>query len=870
MAKQAQTPHTPMMQQYLKIKAEHPQRLVFYRMGDFYELFYDDAKKAAQLLDITLTARGKSGGNAIPMAGIPHHSAEGYLARLAKMGESIAICEQVGDPANSKGPVERKVVRIITPGTLVEEALLEDRQDNLLVAIAVGTNKAQGQFGLAFLDVSSGRFETTEIDSESQLLSELERLKPAELLVADNLEEPHEFAANFKGLVRYPAWHFELQSSKERLLQHFGTQDLVAFGCENAPLSICASGAILHYAQGMLQDTLHHIHSLQTYSLQHNLTLDAISRRNLEIDINLSGGQHATLAWILDNTTTAMGSRLLKRWLNQPLRDQHTLNFRLDAVEELLQSQKNETFREILKQIGDIERILSRVSLRSARPRDLLQLGKALSELPRLQNLLKPFHSKRLRELAEHIAEFPELASQLHQAIEDNPPMLIRDGGAIKSGYDAELDDLRNLKQQAGDFLLQLEEREKSKTGITTLKVGFNRVHGYYIEVSKLQSDKVPADYVRRQTLKGQERYITPELKTFEDKILSAGEKSLAREKWLYQQLLEKLNQHLTPLQVSAAHTAELDVLVNLAQQAQTLNLCRPVLTQNSGLEIKGGRHLTVEALSDKPFIANDTNFNANRRLQILTGPNMGGKSTYMRQTALIVLLAHIGCFVPADSAKIGPVDRIFTRIGASDDLTSGRSTFMVEMTETANILHHATQESLILMDEIGRGTSTFDGLALALSIAEHMAKNVQGFCLFATHYFELTTLSEQFDNTVNLHLDAMEHKDKIVFLHQVQEGPASQSYGLQVAALAGVPQTVISRAKHHLHQLENQSIKNHHQSTEPVQQYDLFQSAPDPKFAKLETLESDIHNLNIDDITAKQALDFLYRIKEQLETNHD
>lgn len=873
MAQKAPTKHTPMMEQYLKIKAEHPNRLVFYRMGDFYELFYEDAKKAAELLEITLTARGKSGGNAIPMAGIPHHSAEGYLARLAKLGESVAICEQVGDPANSKGPVERKVVRVITPGTIVEEALLEDRSDNLIVALAIGKQ----EFGLAFLDVSSGRFETTKIDTETQLLSELERLKPAELLVADELETLPAALCQSPALVRYPAWHFEWQSARDRLLQHFGTQDLVAFGCDTLPICVAACGAILHYAQGMLQDALKHIHSLQTYHLSDTLTLDAISRRNLEIDTNLSGGSHATLAWILDQTSTAMGSRLLKRWLNQPLRNRTTLNLRLDAIEELQHSQQFDTFSDHLKPIGDIERILSRVALLSARPRDLLQLGRALEQLPALQATLKNFQATRLLELGQQISEFPEIASQLNKAIEDNPPMLIRDGGAIKPGYDPELDELRSLKQKAGDFLLELEAREKAKTGINSLKVGFNKVHGYYIEVSKLQSEQVPAEYIRRQTLKGQERYITPELKTFEDKILSAGEKSLAREKWLYQQLLDTLNQQRTALQICAARLAELDVLVNFAHQAQSLNLCRPILSTESGISIQAGRHLTVEALSEKPFIANDTVFNDNRRLQIVTGPNMGGKSTYMRQTALIVLMAHIGCFVPAEAAVIGPVDRIFTRIGASDDLTSGRSTFMVEMTETANILHHATQDSLILMDEIGRGTSTFDGLALAWAIAEQMAHKIQGFCLFATHYFELTSLSEQFHNTINLHLDAIEHQDKIIFLHQIQEGPASQSYGLQVAALAGVPASVIKRAKTHLQQLETQSVHSKHHCEEPVQQYDLFQTsqmdqvANDPPLERLEQLErlestiENIETIDLDDLTAKQALDFLYDLKQQI-----
>ncbi|WP_373018148.1 DNA mismatch repair protein MutS [Thiomicrorhabdus sp.] len=857
------TQHTPMMQQYLAIKAEHPDHLLFYRMGDFYELFHDDAKKAAELLDITLTARGKSGGQPIPMAGIPHHSADGYLAKLVKLGESVAICEQVGDPANSKGPVERKVVRVITPGTLVEEALLEDRSENLLAAIT----QANEVYGLAYLDVASGRFEATQLENETQLSAEIERLKPSEMLLPDDdllRESLPESILKRAGVVRYPAWHFEVKSSKKRLTEHFGTQDLTAFGCETKPAVTAAAGGILHYAKTMLQNGLEHIQSLNTYQTDDTLVLDAISRRNLEIDTNLSGGTHNTLAAILDHTATAMGSRLLKRWLNQPLRNQAVINARLDSIEEIIGLQDDELLRQSLKQIGDMERILSRVALYSARPRDLLQLGRALNSLPDLQSLLGTHQVEKLLSLADKIATFPELATLLDQAITDNPPMLIRDGGVIAEGYDAELDELRNLKNEAGDFLLKLEQSERERTGINTLKVGYNRVHGYYIEISKLHSDQVPTEYVRRQTLKGQERYIIPELKTFEDKILSAGEKSLAREKWLYQQLLETLNKSLSALQSCAAALSELDVLVNLATQAMALNLTRPILTEQPGLSITKGRHLTVEAVSSEPFIPNDTRFDEQRQLQIITGPNMGGNSTYMRQTALITLMAFMGSFVPADSAQIGPIDRIFTRIGASDDLTSGRSTFMVEMTETANILHHASEQSLILMDEVGRGTSTFDGLALAWAIAEHMANKVRGFCLFATHYFELTTLAEQFNNTVNVHLDAIEHQDKIVFLHQVQEGPASQSYGLQVAALAGVPQKVIQSAKRHLANLENQTIQTAQNSQagapNEIQQFDMFgHSEPDPK---LEALQEALEAFDPDEMTPKMALDALYQLK--------
>jgi len=866
------TTHTPMMQQFLAIKAEHPNHLLFYRMGDFYELFFDDAKKASELLEITLTARGKSGGDPIPMAGIPHHSAEGYLAKLVKLGESVAICEQVGDPATSKGPVERKVVRVITPGTLVEEALLDDKHENLLVAIT----QQDTQYGLAYLEVSSGRFETTQLSSLNQLLSEVERLKPSELLVPDDdlfREQLPQSILNRPGLVRYPSWHFDVSSCRKRLITHFQTQDLVAYGCDTNNASISSAGVILHYAQTMLQSDLTYISSLHSYQTTDTLVLDAISRRNLEIDTNLAGGTNNTLAAILDNTATAMGSRLLKRWLNQPLRNRTIINQRLDAIETILANHQDDELRQTLKQVGDMERILSRVALRSARPRDCLHLGRTLNALPDFQSQLANLNSAtKLTELAQQMSTFPELSELLDKAIIDNPPMLIRDGGVIAEGYDAELDELRNLKNEAGDYLLALEQREKERTGISTLKVGYNRVHGYYIEISKLQSEHVPADYIRRQTLKGQERYIIPELKTFEDKILSAGEKALSREKWLYQALLEKLNEQLAELQNCASALSELDVLVNLAQQAERLNLTRPVLTDVPGLVIEQGRHLTVEAVSNEPFIPNDALFNEERKLHIITGPNMGGKSTYMRQTALITLMAFMGSYVPADKAELGPIDRIFTRIGASDDLTSGRSTFMVEMTETANILHHATENSLILMDEVGRGTSTFDGLALAWAIAEHIAQKVKGYCLFATHYFELTTLNQQFDNTINVHLDAIEHQDSIVFLHQVQDGPASQSYGLQVAALAGVPQNVIQLAKEHLSQLENQAvnqnsaqlniIKETKQVAEPVQQFDMFSAPANPALEKVAT---QLDEIDPNELTPRMALDAIYALKATL-----
>ncbi|UQB42816.1 DNA mismatch repair protein MutS [Thiomicrospira microaerophila] len=852
--------HTPMMQQYLKIKADHPDRLVFYRMGDFYELFYDDAVKAAKLLDITLTARGQSAGKPIPMAGIPHHSAEGYLAKLVKMGESVAICEQVGD-ATGKGPVERKVVRVLTPGTLTDEALLEANQENLLAACYQNENS----YALAYLDVAGGRFEGCQFETLQNLLDEIKRLQPAELIVADH-EPLSETLKNQPGLVRLPVWHFDADTGRSRMTEQLKTQDLTAFGCQDKPTLISACGALLYYAQTMLQNPLNQVQCFHSYSTDDTLIVDAMSRRNLELDTNLTGGHHNTLLSLLDDCATPMGSRLLKRWLLMPLRDTRLINQRLDIIDDLLQQDHFPTLKRQLKPIGDLERILSRVALLSARPRDLLQLGRALNQLPTLHETLSQSEQDGLITLAQQIQLFPELADELERAIIDNPPMLLRDGGIFKTGYDNELDQLNNLKNEAGQFLLDLEQRERERTGISSLKVGYNRVHGYYLEVSKLQSEQVPLDYVRRQTLKGAERYIIPELKSFEDQVLSAGDKALAREKQLYQTLLEKLNQSIKPLQACSEALAQLDVLVNLTQKAQQHQLCRPQLRSEPGLVIKQGRHLTVEALSDAPFIPNDAVFNHDSRLQIITGPNMGGKSTFMRQTALIAILAHIGSFVPAEAVEIGPIDRIFTRIGASDDLTSGRSTFMVEMTETAHILHHASQHSLILMDEIGRGTSTYDGLSLAWAIAEHLAEQIKGFCLFATHYFELTELSERYKNTVNIHLNAIEHQDKIVFLHQVQPGAASKSYGLQVASLAGVPQSVIQRAKAILHDLETKTdatstapkpnASSRQQVKEPEMQFDLFNSAdPHPIVLALDKITPD-------DLTPKQALDLIYQLK--------
>jgi len=860
-ADKTHTAHTPMMQQFFRIKADYPDTLLFYRMGDFYELFFDDAKKAAYLLDITLTSRGSSAGEPIAMAGIPYHAAESYLARLLKAGESVAICEQIGDPATSKGPVERKVVRIVTPGTVTDEALLEDRKDNLLVAVC----SKNSQHGLACLDVGSGRFVVQQVDSFDQFLSELSRLNPAELLFSEDWPLPAALKQR-AGLCRRPPWHFDQDSGRQRVLAQFNTLDLKGFGCEGLPLAIAAAGAVLQYVKDTQQSALPHIQGIRVESSEDCLILDAASRRNLELDSHPSGQLQYTLFGVLDKTASAMGSRCLRRWLHRPLRDHAALNDRYACVETLLEGNLYQALQSHLRQVGDIERISSRIALKSARPRDLLVLRNTLAVLPSIQATLAASfcqaedenNGEKLHVLCRQIGEQPELLALLQQAIIENPPVLIQNGGVIATGYHAELDELRYLSQHADQFLIDMEARERAATGISTLKVNYNRVHGYYLEISHLHSDKVPAHYQRKQTLKGAERYITEELKAFEDKVLSAREKALAFEKALYDGLLVRLGESLSELQLCAAALAELDVLTTFAERADSLNLSKPKLTTNPGIEISGGRHLVVEQVSELPFVPNDLSFSKQRRMLVITGPNMGGKSTYMRQAALIVLIAHIGCFVPAQALTLGPVDKIFTRIGASDDLASGRSTFMVEMSETANILHNATANSLVLMDEIGRGTSTFDGLSLAWACADHLAKKTQAFTLFATHYFELTALADEHKAIHNVHLDAMEHGDSIVFLHAVKDGPANQSYGLQVAALAGVPRSVIDKAKTKLQQLENKAYIAQQKET-GINQLDLFASEEcHPAIGLLEDTQPD-------ELSPKQALALLYRLKDML-----
>ncbi|MEX0430201.1 DNA mismatch repair protein MutS [Spiribacter insolitus] len=844
-----------MMQQYLRIKSEHPDTLLFYRMGDFYELFYEDARRAAELLDITLTQRGESAGAPIPMAGVPVHSHEGYLARLLARGESVAICEQIGDPAAAKGPVERQVVRVVTPGTLTDEALLEERRSNLLTAIA-----ADGEhWGLASLELAAGRYTVCEGRGGAQLAAELERLSPAELLLSEDFSG-HLPPASERGLTRRPPWHFQRDGAERALTGHFGTRDLSGFGIESMPLAVAAAGAVLQYVADTQRSALPHIRELRIEQTEAAITIDAASRRNLELETNLAGGAEYTLAGVLDTTVTGMGSRALRRWINRPLRDQAALHERQSAVAALL-DQGSTTLRDILRGCADVERIAARIGMGSARPRDLTGLRDTLAAMPALEQALAEFSDQRLSALAGDAAPLPEISETLQGAIIEQPPVVTRDGGVIADGHDRELDELRALSRNADGFLTDLEAREREATGLPSLKVSYNRVHGYYIEISRGQSEQAPARYIRRQTLKGAERYITPELKTFEDKVLSARERALAREKALYEQLVEWLRERLDRVLDLARALAELDALAALAERAETLDYTRPVLDTTPGIEITAGRHPVVERSIESPFIPNDIRLDDQRRMLVITGPNMGGKSTYMRQIALLTLMAHIGSFVPAAAARFGPIDRIFTRIGASDDLAGGRSTFMVEMTETANILHNATRESLVLLDEIGRGTSTFDGLALAWATAEALCERIGAFTLFATHYFEMTALPEQYPAASNVHLEAVEHGERIVFLHSVRNGPASQSYGLQVAALAGVPATVLDTARAKLARLE---------ASEPAApQLSLFggpaeapappPTSPDPA---AEAVMTRLAELDPDEMTPRQAHELVYELR--------
>ncbi|TCV99240.1 DNA mismatch repair protein MutS [Biostraticola tofi] len=843
--------HTPMMQQYLKLKAQHPDILLFYRMGDFYEMFYDDAKRASQLMDISLTKRGASAGEPIPMAGVPYHAVDTYLAKLVNLGESVAICEQIGDPATSKGPVERRVVRIVTPGTLTDEALLSERQDNLLAAI---WQQAEG-FGYATLDITSGRFLVTEPADREAMAAELQRTNPAELLFPETFHDMP-LIEHRRGLRRRPIWEFELDTARQQLNLQFGTRDLNGFGVERALAALCAAGCLLQYVKDTQRTSLPHIRSITLERQQDAIVMDAATRRNLELTQNLGGGVDNTLAEILDHTVTPMGSRMLKRWIHMPKRNRVVLGHRQQAIVAL--QERYPELQPVLRQVGDLERVLARLALRSARPRDLARMRHAFQQLPALHQQLCAEPTEHIQNLLGQVGRFEELNTLLETAIIEAPPVLVRDGGVIAPGYNAELDEWRALADGATDYLDRLEIREREQTGLDTLKVGFNAIHGYYIQLSRGQSHLAPMHYMRRQTLKNAERYIIPELKEYEDKVLTSKGKALALEKMLYDQLFDLLLPHLADLQHSAAALAELDVLANLAERAETLNYTCPTLSEVPEIRIVDGRHPVVEQVLSEPFIANPLSLARERRMLIITGPNMGGKSTYMRQTALIVLMAYIGSFVPATQAVIGPIDRIFTRVGAADDLASGRSTFMVEMTETANILHNATPQSLVLMDEIGRGTSTYDGLSLAWACAENLAGKIKAMTLFATHYFELTTLPEKMEGVVNVHLDALEHGETIAFMHRVQDGAASKSYGLSVAALAGVPKEVIKRARQKLKELENLSA-GAGAGTVDGSQLSLLQPEETPE--AVEALQA----LDPDTLSPRQALEMIYRLKDMV-----
>jgi len=844
--------HTPMMRQYLALKAQHPDMLLFYRMGDFYELFFEDAEKASRLLGITLTRRGSSNGEPIKMAGVPYHAGEQYLAKLAKLGEAVAICEQVGDPATSKGPVAREVARILTPGTLTDAALLDETRNQPLLSIYAG----EGVVGLARLNLASGEFVLSEI-ATGQLSQELERIHPAEIVCEESFQ--HAALNGYKALKkRLAPWQFDLDTAQRSLTQQLNTLDLAGFGCQEMPAAISAAGALLNYVKHTQRTALPHITDLSVEQTSHYIQLDAATRRNLEIDTTIRGETSPTLYSLLNTTQTAMGARLLRHWLHHPLRDKHHVHQRHQAVAELLQTHAWQPLQTTLTLVGDIERITARIALKTARPRDLSGLRESLLQLPLLQTALANTQCAMLQTLAVSL-QAPEAASDiLKQAICEAPSVVLREGGVIADGYDAELDELRHIQTNHGDFLLQYEAAEKARTGLQNLKVEFNNVHGFYIEISRAQAENAPPEYRRRQTLKNVERFITPELKAFEDKVLSANDRALAREKMLYEQVLEYLLPHIRALHINAGAVASLDVLCSFAERAQALQYVQPRFTQEAGLTIERGRHPVVESIT-QPYVSNDVTLNPYRQLLLITGPNMGGKSTFMRQTALIVLMAYCGCFVPASAANIGEIDRIFTRIGASDDLAGGRSTFMVEMTETANILHNATDKSLVLLDEIGRGTSTFDGLCLAWAVAKQLLEKNKSLTLFATHYFELTRIVDEAKHAANVHLDAVEHGQGIVFLHKVEEGAANQSYGIQVAQLAGIPKSVVQLAKRKLMQLENNQIaQNTHQP-------DMFAAIEEPVETPSHPIVAELEAIQPDDLTPKQALERLYQLKQLL-----
>jgi len=866
-----------MMQQYLRLKEQAGSHLLFYRMGDFYEMFYDDAVRAARLLNLTLTKRGVSNGAPIPMAGVPFHSMESYLARLVALGESVAICEQIGDPAASKGPVERQIVRIVTPGTLTDEALLPAKSDRLIAAIWTARHKRAERAGLAWMNLANGEFSVTECEPD-MLETELHRVAPAELVCP---EGQRRHPGDGVAISTVPDWHFDADNAQDALREHFAVDSLASFDLADLPVATCAAGALLRYVGHTQAQTLSHIQSIRVDRGGEYVVLDPITRKNLELTETLAGEESPTLFSTLDHCCTPMGSRLLRRWLHHPLRDDAAVLARQAVIHALLSPAPArdtldaldplDTLRSVLNRYPDIERIATRLALRSVRPRELASLREALEQLPELAGHLALFDpTARLIAFMDAIRLEPALSTLLRSALDPEPALMVRDGGVIAPGYDAELDELRRLAGDSGDFLLELEARERERSGIPTLRVEFNRVHGFYIEVSRGQADKVPADYRRRQTLKNAERYITPELKAWEDKVLSAKDRSLSREKWLFDDLLERLAPYARALSACAGALAEIDALAALAEHARRNDWVAPQLSDSAEIQIEAGRHPVVERSIER-FTPNDCELGPQRRMLLITGPNMGGKSTYMRQVALIALLARTGSFVPARGARVGQIDRIFTRIGAADDLAGGRSTFMMEMTEASAILAASTPHSLVLMDEIGRGTSTYDGLALAWAIAHRLLTHNQALTLFATHYFEITRLPNEAPLAANIHLAAAESPSGIVFLHEVQAGPASRSYGIQVAQRAGIPPAVIRHASRELSRLESQGA--------PTPQLDLFSAAPESTdrpagnaaeqdmheaLDELDAIRKRIAAIDPDQLTPREALDVLYQLRAE------
>lgn len=837
--------HTPMMRQYLAIKAKHPNRLLFYRMGDFYELFFDDAIRASELLNISLTHRGKSAGEPIPMAGVPHHAAESYLARLVKLGESIVICEQVGDPATSKGPVERAVSRIITPGTITDEALMQAQDNNYILVI----DTTHHNYNIAYMDLSRGVFCICQLDNLNDLLAEYSRLQPREVII----NETHDlsFFKNLESIQTRPTWSFDLNSAFTTLCEHFNTKDLSGYGIKSGNLALGAAACLLQYVQFTQQQNLQHINQLK-YVIEHDwIEIDAHTQQHLNL-LNHPTDTSASLFHLLQNTSTPMGARELKNWISRPTRKAELAQQRHEMIANMIEQQQQQSTRQALRSFGDLSRIATRIALSTAKPRDLDSLRNSLNALPDLAKELGTLSHPNWLMLHQALHIDPELPKLLNQAINDNPPQLLRDGGVIRDGFDQNLDEWRQMANNSDHTLLELEQKERERTGVAKLKIGYNRVHGYYIEISRHEKIEIPSDYVRRQTLKNVERFITPDLKKFEEKALSSQAKALQREKILYEEIIAQCQCQLTVLHVLSNHIAQCDTLCSLSIIADHFDWIKPNLVKHKTCDIVGGRHPVIEKRQPGAFVPNDCQLNDKTTMQIITGPNMGGKSTYMRQNALIVILAYMGSFVPAQQCTLGPIDRIFSRIGASDDLASGRSTFMVEMTETANILHHATSNSLVLMDEIGRGTSTIDGLSLAHATASYIINELQAFCLFATHYFELTALEQQYDNAVNMHMDATEHNDELVFLHKLKQGRASQSYGIQVAQLAGLPHAVIVNAKMYLEKINQQSSKQ-----------PLATSQQKTK-NKVHPFIEELKHLSINDLSPKQAWEWLERWKKK------